>query len=227
MRLRIGTAATTGLGILALSASAASAQNAQDLENWNTETLTGTWRATVMMDTPVYGETGDDIGEVANVIVGPDNKVRSIVVEAGGFFDIGDTHFSVPWDQVDLTPGEEGIQVPVNEENVADFDLFGDEVEEGRRSWRATELLGDNVMFSDQSGYGIVYDLLFEQDGTLKSVVVNPSVGYGTGGFFAYPWRGYDAGFDPGNPDYNVGFTRDDVAGLEPVDLDQIESDVL
>ena len=219
---------TTAFAILALGAGTAAAQNSMDLAAWNDEDLTGTWRATEMTDTPVYGETGEDIGEVANLIVGPDNKVQAIVVEAGGLFDIGDTHFSVPWDQVDVTPGEEGIRVPVNEENVADFDLFSwDEVEDGQRSWRVTELLGDNVMFSDDSGYGIVYDLLFEQDGTLKSVVVNPSVGYGVGGYFAYPWRGYqEEGFDPGDPFYNVGYDRDDVAGLEPVDLDAIETDL-
>ena len=139
MRFRNAAATALGTGIVALAAQGALAQNAMDLENWDTETLSGTWRATEMTDTPVYGETGEDIGEVSNV-------------EAGGFFDIGDTHFSVPWDQVDVTPGEEGIRVPVNEENVADFDLFSsDEVEAGERSWRVTELIGDNVMFSDNS----------------------------------------------------------------------------
>ena len=228
MRFPNAAATALGTGIVALAAQGALAQNAMDLENWDTETLSGTWRATEMTDTPVYGETGEDIGEVSNVVVGPDNKVQAIIVEAGGFFDIGDTHFSVPWDQVDVTPGEEGIRVPVNEENVADFDLFSsDEVEAGERSWRVTELIGDNVMFSDNSGYGIVYDLLFAEDGILQAVVVNPSIGYGVGGHFAYPWRGYEEGFDPGSPTYDLGVARDDVIGLEPVDLDQIESDVL
>ena len=226
MRIRMSTA--TAIGLLALSVQSWAAQNATDLENWDTETLTGTWRATVMTDTPVYGESGEQIGEVENLIIGPDNKVRSIIVESGGFFDIGDTHIAVPWDRVDLAPDQEGIRVPVNQENVPDFDLFsGEDVEEGPRAWRATELLGDNVTFTDGSGYGIVYDLLFSEDGTLQAVVVNPSIGYSVGGHFAYPWRGYGEGFDPGDPNYDVGLARDDVMGLEPVDLDQIQSDVL
>lgn len=227
MTVRFATATAAGMAAFALGIGTAASQNVMDFDAWNDEDLTGTWRATVMTDTPVYGETGEDIGEVANIIVGPDNKVQSIIVEAGGFFDIGDTHFSVPWDQVDLTPDAEGIQVPVNEENIADFDLFGDEVEEGPRSWRVNELIGDNVMFSDESGYGIVYDLLFEQDGTLQSVVVNPSIGYGVGGYYAYPYYGYDYGYDPGSPYYNLGYDRDDIAGLQAVDLDEFESDLL
>ncbi|MDX1540567.1 MAG: hypothetical protein R3349_04110, partial [Geminicoccaceae bacterium] len=67
---------------------------------------------------------------------------------------------------------------------------------------------------------------LFEQDGTLKSVVVNPSVGYGVGGYYAYPWYGYDYGFDPGRPNYDIGYTRDDITDFEPFDLDEIETDV-
>lgn len=228
MRLRTITMTAIGIGVLAASAPGAMAQNAMDLGGWDTESLQGTWRATEMTDTPVYGESGEDIGEVSNVVVGPDNKVKSIIVEAGGFFDIGDTHFSVPWDQVDVTPGEEGIRVPVNEDNVEDFDLFSeDEVEEGQRSWRVTELLGDNVMFTDESGYGIVYDLLFEQDGTLKSVVVNPSVAYGVGGYYAYPWRGYDQGFEPGSPRYGLGYGRDDITNFEQFDIDEIDDDLL
>lgn len=220
-------ATTAAAGILALSAGAAGAQNVMDLADWDSAELKGTWRATEMTDTPVYGETGEDIGEVSSVVVGPDNKVKSIIVEAGGFFDIGDTHFNVPWDQVDLTPGEEGIRIPVNEENVRDFDLFGDEVENGQRSWRTSELIGDQVTFDDGDRYGIVSDLLFQQDGTLKSVVVNPSVGYGVGGYYPYPFYGYDYGYDPGSPYYDLGYQRDDVADLEPLDFDSVDGDLL
>ena len=171
-----------------------------------------------MTDTPVYGETGEDIGEVSNIFVGPDDQIQSIVVEAGGFLDIGDTHFRVPWDQVDLTAGTEGVQVPVNEDNVEDFDLFGDEPGTGPRSWRVSEVIGDYVRLEDGVNYGIVDDLIFDDAGELQSIVVNPSIGYGVGGYYAYPWYGYDYGFDPGADYYDLPYARDDIAGLEPLD---------
>lgn len=189
-----------------------------ELSSWNTKGLEGGWRASVMTDTPVYGETGEDIGEVSNIFVGPDDQIQSIVVEAGGFLDIGDTHFRVPWDQVDLTAGTEGVQVPVNEDNVEDFDLFGDEPGTGPRSWRVSEVIGDYVRLEDGVNYGIVDDLIFDDAGELQSIVVNPSIGYGVGGYYAYPWYGYDYGFDPGADYYDLPYARDDIAGLEPLD---------
>lgn len=226
MRMHFATA-VAAISLVGLSGGSALAQEVMDLEAWDAAELQGSWRATEMTDAAVYGANGEDIGEVSSVIVGPDNRVKSIVVEAGGFFDIGDTHFSVPWDQVDITPGQEGIRVPVNEDNVDDFDLFGDEVTEGRRAWRASELVGDRAVFANGDRYGIVSDLLFGPDGSLTSVVVNPSVGYGVGGFYAYPWRGYEYGYDPGSPYYDLGYSEDEIAGLDPIDFDEIDGDLI
>ena len=130
------------------------------------------------------------------------------------------------WDQVDLTPGTEGVQVPVNEDNVADFDLFSDEPEADPRSWRVTEVIGDYVRLKDGVNYGIVNDLIFDKDGKLQSVVVNPSIGYGVGGYYAYPWYGYDYGFDPGAEVYELPYGPDEIAGYEPFEDGMFDSDV-
>jgi sporulation protein YlmC with PRC-barrel domain len=213
---------------VALSSQAQTQTQTIDLANWDPSELKNGWLATQMTDTPVYGRNGEDIGEVSNVIVGRDDKVESIIVEAGGFLDIGDTHFSVPWDQVELTPGEEGVVVPVNEDNVEDFSLFGDdEVEEGPRSWRITELVGDAVRLEGGTGYGIVYDVVFDQDGTLKSVLVNPDIGYGVGGYYAYPWYGYDYGYEPGDPYYDMPYDRDEIGGVESFDIGTLDAGLI
>jgi sporulation protein YlmC with PRC-barrel domain len=219
--------AAVALAVATSPISPSLAADVVDLEMWNAEDLHDGWRASSMTDVAVYGEDGEDIGEVANIIVGPDDQVQSIIVEAGGLFDIGDTHFRVPWDQVDLTPGAEGVQVPVNEDNVDDFDLFGDEPGAGPRSWRVSEVMGDYVRLEDGVNYGIVDDLIFDDGGKLKSIVVNPSVGYGVGGYYAYPWYGYDYGFDPGQDFYDLPYGRDDVAAYEPFDYGVYDDDIL
>ena len=38
----------------------------------------------------------------------------------------------------------------------------------------------------------------------------------GVGGYYAYPWHGYDHGFDPGADVYEVPYARADIAELEP-----------
>ena len=39
----------------------------------------------------VYGETGEEAGEVEDLIIGPDGALQAVIVEVGGFLDIGDT----------------------------------------------------------------------------------------------------------------------------------------
>jgi hypothetical protein len=43
-----------------------------------------------------------------------------VIVEAGGFLDIGDTHYRVPWEDVELTADVGGITVPVTEEKIGE-----------------------------------------------------------------------------------------------------------
>jgi hypothetical protein len=87
--------------------------------------------------------------------------------------------------------------------------------------------MGDYVRLEDGVNYGIVDDLIFDDGGKLKSIVVNPSVGYGVGGYYAYPWYGYDYGFDPGQDFYDLPYGRDDVAAYEPFDSDVYDDDIL
>lgn len=46
-------------------------------------------------DTDVYNAAGNEIGEVRNVLIGPDNKVQ-LVLEYGGFLGVGERQVSLP-----------------------------------------------------------------------------------------------------------------------------------
>ena len=69
-----------------------------------------------LIDREVYGQTGDEIGDVEDILIGSDGQVRSIVAEVGGFWDIGDTHVSIPLNRVDMSNGQ--IVVPITEDTV-------------------------------------------------------------------------------------------------------------
>lgn len=191
------------------------------LFGWDAGQLQGGWRAEQMTDAPVYGGSGAEIGEVADIVVGPDDQVQAFIVEADAFLDFGDVHLRVPWDLIDLTPGTEGVRVPVDEDNVADFGLFGEEVETRPRARRVSELIGDDARLAGGEGYGVVDDLVFSEAGELQAVVVTPDVG--VGGSFAYPWSGYGYDFDPGADVLDMPYTWEQTGELPPFDYDMYE----
>ena len=162
--------------------------------------------------------------------------------DVGGLWDIGDTHVNVPWDEIDFRAGGDGIAVPVMEETVDDYTDYpdemiarsgatedvqpvGDDPLTGERVWRATELIGDYTRIREEDGprnYGYVDDIIV-RDGEVQAVMVRPSTGWGTPGVYGYPYYGYDYGWQPGLPYYDLPYGREDVATMDPVDYDTFE----
>ena len=229
--------------------SAATAGTASDIEvvspaGWNYDQLYADgWRGEELIDTAVYGPTGEQIGEVENVIIGPDNKILSIIAEVGGIWDIGDTHVNVPWNEVKTEAGREGVTIPVTQDTVEDYSLFPDEVisaQEARteteavdddltlgpRAWTLTALINDYVGLADTPGYGYVDDVIFDKQGKLQAVVVQPDVTWGTPYYHAYPYYGWGYGWDPTLDYYEVPYTRDEVAGLDRFDYGKVDDEI-
>jgi sporulation protein YlmC with PRC-barrel domain len=220
----------TALAMSAAPLALAQAQSKQtdkiDIASWNRADLYDGWTVEQLYDTQVRDSAGEDIGEIENLVIDADGQVTKIVVEAGGVFDIGDTHFAVNWDEVEFGPDLEWVQVPVDEDNLENFSLFDgdDEVTTGPRAWRASELINDYVTLEDMRGYGIVQDIVISQDGKVEAVVVYPDVAYGVGGPYAYPYYGYgyDPAFDPGAETYDLPYTMSEVQELGPFDYSQL-----
>ncbi|UIJ73324.1 PRC-barrel domain-containing protein [Aurantimonas sp. HBX-1] len=191
----------------------------------------------------VYGLTGDEIGDVEDIIVGTDGKILSVIAEVGGLWDIGDTHVSIPWSDVELRAEGDGIIVPVTEDTVEDYGLFNnelltattaaaaitaevDDAEVGPRAWRVSELIGDYARLRQDDGYrdyGYVNDVIL-RDGQVAAVVVNADVGYGARGAYAYPYYGYGAGYGwgPGNQYYDLPYAENDIGEMEAFDYDRL-----
>jgi sporulation protein YlmC with PRC-barrel domain len=68
------------------------------------------------MGKDVYGANGKKVGEINNLLIGPDNRVRAAVVEFGGFLGMGENKVAVPWDQLNVA--QDRITVNMTEDQV-------------------------------------------------------------------------------------------------------------
>ena len=193
-----------------------------NLMDWDQTQLYQGWQVSELMDAEVIGAAGEEIGEVEDVLFSPDGSVDSIIVEGGGIWDIGDTHFRVEWDQVTVN-SMDSVTIPMTEETVEDFSVYRDwDDRAATRRWRATELIGDYATLKDVDQYGIVDDLIVK-DGQLEAVVVSPDVAYGTRGYYAYPYYGYGYGYEPGVDYYGLPYEEADIVDYDPFDYDAMD----
>lgn len=200
----------------------------------------------------VLSTNGENIGDVEDLIADMDGRIIAVIAEVGGFWDMGDTHVAIPFDQVDIRAA--GIIVPITEDTVDNYDLFDtehmtaaevsdglvggvDNAATGARSFRISELIGDYARLSDGGidvgtnaarvnaprNYGYVNDVII-RDGEIAAVVVNPATGYGTPGYYAYPYYGRGYGFEPGAPYYDTQYTQDEIGDLEPFEYGRMEA---
>ncbi len=240
MKFILAAAFATGMSTAAL-AQTIDGGSVISLDDWAYDDLyAGGWSADEFIDEmDVVGPTGEDIGDVEDIVVGGSGQILSVIVEVGGFIDIGDTHASVPWDQVSVQG--DTVVVPLTEENLEDYDVFDyaglqggqlsdeivrgvDDLEAGARAWRVSELIGDYARIRNAdtySNYGYVSDLIM-RDGAIAATVIEPTVGYG-GGYYAYPYYGYGGGYgwEPGSPYYDLPYTQDQVGALDAFDYNR------
>lgn len=214
------------------------------LNNWTYNDLYRTgWSAEQLMDNAeVIGTTGEEIGSVENIIVGQQGRILGIVAQVGGFWDIGDTHVFVPWDQVRVSPTLDRVVVPITEENVDNYayaandvltrfganhtQVVDDDLETGAAIWKATDVIDDYAYLNNRRAYGYVNDLIFSTNGNLQAVVVNAGSAWG-GGYRAVPFTGHGAGSNPGTSDLFLGYGENDLANLDRFDYNRLPNRVM
>jgi sporulation protein YlmC with PRC-barrel domain len=194
-----------------------------DITTWDSEQVYSGWSAEELLGEEVYGVNGYVAGEVEDFIVGADGRIQKVVVEGGGFLDMGDAHIAIPWDQIERV-GSDALMAPVTEQNFAEYGLFEkvDDVPPKPSNFRLRELIGDYVTLQDGSGYGSVDDVIFSADDKISAVVVDPAFGYGyQRGPYALP---YDASFDPYGANYSTPYTAVQLEQLAPFNYANLRS---
>lgn len=176
-------------------------------------------RAQNLIGQNIYGANGEQIGEIEDIIANTDAMATAIVIEAGGFMGIGDTHFRVPFKDVNFTPFKDGVKIPITEAQAEKWIFDGvEQVWTGPREFRMTEVIGDYVRLKNGASFGYVDDVILATDGKLQAVVVNGSRA-SRYGYYAYPFYGYRHGFDPGLNHIVLPFdTADEANKAEKVD---------
>ncbi|MDI1252493.1 PRC-barrel domain-containing protein [Thermomonas sp.] len=192
-----------------------------DLRSWKPDPSTG-WSVKKLIGKKVRGPTGKNVGEVDNIVFSPEGNVRELIVSTGGFLGVGDKNLAVKWSDVTVGPGYEYVTTPITAESVKKYGLFdGFPKTSGPlapRDWRASELIGDYVNLKGNVPYAFIRDLIVSEGGELKAVIVTPDVGFdhGQGGYYAYPFYGYQHGWHPGNAHYNLPYGKADIMELLP-----------
>ena len=150
----------------------------------------------------VYGAKGEDLGDVRDLLVGADGRVVAVVIVLEGDRGFGGAVARLPLDGMEsgVIAGEPAILLPVSENEIADYALFGDGVDrwpsrtigavppEAVPFWRMSSRIGEPVHVRDADGYagiGVVEDFILVDD-RIRGVVVLPDLGLRAGGRRVY-----------------------------------------
>ena len=204
-----------------------------DIHTWKLDPENG-WSVKKLLGKKVKSAKGEDVAEVDNIVFGPDGKVRQLIVSTLGVLGFGEKNLAVNWSDVTVGPGYEYVTTPITAESVKKYGLFDGFAKSSGpiapRDWRSSELIGNYVNLKGNVHYGYVRDLIVSKDGQLQAVIISPDVGYEhglggyEGGYYAYPFYGYQyghgyghhQGWNPGDRSYNLPYAKADIAQLLP-----------
>lgn len=209
------------------------------LSEWSYEPLyTSGWSVDqVFDDAAVLGRDGEEIGDVENIVFNRQGKVLSLIAEVGGLWEVGDTHVSIPWEDLEFSKDGSRITVPITEDTVDNYsaatvDLgtlrkkdagqvatVEEDLATSPQLIKATDIIGDTAFLNDAQRYGYLSDIIVN-DGRFAAVVADTRI-YG-GGYRAFPYRG-PAAWASGSGRYELGYGVDEVSRLEKFDYSRIQ----
>lgn len=205
-----------------LAAGPASAQRPALDSGWSYASLYDGWRAERMIGTEVEGLAGEEVGEVADLVISPDGRLEAVVIEASGMLDAGKARFAVPWTQLMAGSVDGTLTFPATSADVLGIIRTAQQPISRPGDWRAAALIGQPVQARGDESFGTVGDLVFDRIGNLQAVVIEPSGGIG--GPYAFPWDG--TGIEPGLAAVTLSATAEQVRALGPFDTDRTSESV-
>lgn len=124
------TAIAVALAVLALPALAQQPNTAQQSQSAFIQGgSAGGWRASKLIGASIYGPDNASIGEISDVLIAPDGKIRAVVVSVGGFLGAADKDIAIPFQALGITRGPtEGaidkIKVSYSKQQIGDAPRF-------------------------------------------------------------------------------------------------------
>ena len=171
------------------------------------------WRSRELIGQKVFGKDRREIGVVRDLIMDADGRLAALVIEGGGVVGLPEAVYRIPWSNVNLTSGEEGVFVDLSSGQRPQYGLFpGTEgVATLPREFRLTEVIGDYARLQTGYGFGYVNDVVLSQEGRTIAVLVSRDAQAG-GGTFAFAFPGTTGLWDPGLSYYGLPFVTEDQA---------------
>ncbi len=78
-------------------------------------------RAGALIGAPVTNSAGESIGKVADLVIGPDNRIDSAVLSVGGFLGVGDKLVALKLTEIQILPEKSGhylVQVAASKDEL-------------------------------------------------------------------------------------------------------------
>ena len=220
-------------------------QGVRSLDEWNYSAIYEQegFRGKQLLEEKVFSPQNNEIGTMANIVLDQKNQIVTVIAEIGGMWNSGDRHVAIPWDEVEFF--EDGIKVPVREENVEEYDLFTnvtindsyiykqemqqvitveEDVATGPRTWKISDIIDDYASMKNDGGYGYITDTLFSRSGVMQAIIVKPANDEFGQGPRAYPFYGYPEGWRPGDSHYILPYSREDVVKLPAFEYEKYNS---
>lgn len=130
------------------------------------------------------------------------------------------------------------VTIPVTEETVENYSTWAenyltkggtdvwrrvdDDVTTGPRLWKATQLIGNDAFDDNNSGFGAIRDILFDNE-KVTAVVLSTYAGYG-GGYRAVPYDRYGYRWNPDGSRYSLVYTGDELRRLPVFDYQRMRN---
>ena len=71
-----------------------------------------------LMGKTVQTSSGETVGQISDIIWGPNSQVAGIVVDAGSFLGTQPGHIALDWDDVTMSPGDQAIVADLSRDMV-------------------------------------------------------------------------------------------------------------
>jgi sporulation protein YlmC with PRC-barrel domain len=90
------------------SAEAPSSDTAKSASNFSSTQSGDEWRSSKLVGMAVYNRANERVGDINDLILGPDGKVASAVIGVGGFLGIGEKLVAVDFSELQLNRDADG-----------------------------------------------------------------------------------------------------------------------
>jgi sporulation protein YlmC with PRC-barrel domain len=184
-----------------------------DLSRWNQAELRGGYSVNRLIGLRLRDRNGESIGKIDDLLMNNRGRITAVAIESGGLMGIGERHFKVPWNEVQISVSVDDAIVPVARHQPEK--RAREEPPMRNREYRITSLLDDTVHFGDGTRFARLDDLIITRDGEVKALVADAG-GFGPFGRYAFPYRRDAHDLERGA--YRVPYDRTQVGNARPFD---------